>query len=152
MKAGNLDPFNRPILKGPDGSIMTTKSISIGTPQGEVVIPTIVNGKQLTNREAIEEYKKNGKHFGIFDSPENAELFARQLSQEQGRRWEKDKRAFVDPGRRLERLMQYPEMEPRGVGHVDWQNQRRALRISPPSRLHVYLGTGRQPLESCGIG
>ncbi len=76
---GNLDPFNRPTLKNPDGTTSTTSSISIGTDKGEVLIPTVVDGKRLSNAEAIEHYKKTGQHFGIFATPDDADAFAVNL-------------------------------------------------------------------------
>ncbi len=83
LQQGNLDPFNRPTLKNPDGTTSTTSSISIGTDKGEVLIPTVVDGKRLTNAEAIEHFKKTGEHFGIFSRPEDADAFAVDLHNRQ---------------------------------------------------------------------
>ncbi|MEI6282425.1 MAG: hypothetical protein WCP82_06885 [Alphaproteobacteria bacterium] len=80
---GNLDPFNRPTLKNADGTTSTTSSISVGTDRGEVLIPTVVDGKRLTNEQAIEHFKKTGQHFGIFATPEDADAFAVDLHNRQ---------------------------------------------------------------------
>lgn len=83
LERGNLDAFNRPVLKNPDGSYSTTSSISVGTDKGEVVIPTVVDGKRLSNDEAIDHFRKTGQHFGVFDNSENADIFAQDLHERQ---------------------------------------------------------------------
>jgi hypothetical protein len=83
LKPGNLDPYNRPILKNPDGSISTTSSISIGTDAGEVVIPTVVNGVRLSNEDAIKHYRQTGENFGTFKDAASADAFAEDLHNKQ---------------------------------------------------------------------
>lgn len=77
--AGNAEPWNRPVLQNPDGSYSTTSSMSIGTDKGEVLIPTVVNGKRLSNAEAIAHYRKTGENFGTFDTPAHADAYATAL-------------------------------------------------------------------------
>jgi hypothetical protein len=50
IKRGNLDPWNRAVLKNPDGSVSTTSSFSIGTDNGETLIPSVVNGVRLSKQ------------------------------------------------------------------------------------------------------
>lgn len=76
---GNIEVWNRPVLRNPDGGYSTTSSMSIGTDAGEVLIPTVVNGKRLSEEEAIERYRKTGENLGMFDTPENADKFATDL-------------------------------------------------------------------------
>lgn len=78
--------YDRPIFKNADGTVSTTLSMSIGTDQGEVLIPTVINGKKLTPRQAIEHFRKTGEHLGIFDTPEHADAYAIKLHNEQARR------------------------------------------------------------------
>lgn len=85
VKPGNLDPYNRPILNNPDGSYSTTSSISIGTDDGEVLIPTVVNGKRLSEQAAIAQYKRTGENFGTFKDPDSADKFATALHNDQAR-------------------------------------------------------------------
>ena len=79
VEAGNLDPWNRPVLHNPSGSYSTTSSISVGTDKGETVIPTVVNGVRLSNADAITHYKKTGENLGTFSSVDQANAFAINL-------------------------------------------------------------------------
>lgn len=89
---GNIDLETRPVVKNKDGTVSTVKSVSIGTPQGEVLIPTISpDGKQLTNEQAVELFKQTGQHLGIYATPEAATQAAKEISAEQGKRLESTK-------------------------------------------------------------
>lgn len=84
VEEGNIDLKNRPIVKNPDGSISTVRSMSVGIDGKEVVIPTVSDdGKILTEDEAIKQYQTTGKHLGKFNTIEEANTFAEQLHNEQ---------------------------------------------------------------------
>lgn len=86
VQPGNLDPHNRSVLQNEDGSYSTTSSISIGTDDGETLIPTVVNGQRLSEEDAIAHFRQTGEHFGIFKTPEAADAFAVQMHNDQAAR------------------------------------------------------------------
>lgn len=84
---GTINPRNQPTVHNPDGSVSTVRTISVGTPEGEVLIPTVhPSGRVMTNDEAIREYRRTGHHLGIFRTPEEATAFAQQLHESEAQR------------------------------------------------------------------
>ncbi len=81
---GDVNLSGRPIVPLEEGGFGTVKSISIGVGDKEVLIPTIYDGKEHTDEEAIERYKKTGKSLGVFDSVEEADKAAKDISDKQG--------------------------------------------------------------------
>ena len=86
--AGNIDLYDRPQYRQPDGSLSTVNSISIGTDEGDVLIPTIGrdakgNPVQWTDDEAIENFFRTGEYLGKFKTPEEADRYAELLHNQQ---------------------------------------------------------------------
>lgn len=84
IEPGNIDLSARPVVRHTDGSISTVRSISVEMNGKEYLIPTVSEaGKVLSEDDAVKQFKKTGKHLGVFDSPEDATAYARQLHEDQ---------------------------------------------------------------------
>lgn len=83
---GNLPTDIRYRVRNPDGSISTVRTISVGTERGEVLIPTVINGKVVSNDEAIAHFERTGENFGTFRTPDEATAFAQQLHRQHERK------------------------------------------------------------------
>lgn len=90
VESGNIDLYTRPSVKNKDGSISTVRSMSVNVDGNEVLIPTVSDaGKIMTNDEAIETYKRTGRHLGKFKSVSAANNYAKELHEQQQRTYTK---------------------------------------------------------------
>lgn len=84
IEEGNIDLSNRPRVQNPDGSISTVRSMSFNSDGKEILVPTVSpEGKNMTPDEAIAEYRKTGKHLGIFKDEKSANAYAEALHKQQ---------------------------------------------------------------------
>lgn len=93
---GNIDLLNRPIVKNDDGSISTVRSMSFQDKDGkEVLVPTVLNGKIVSDSEAINNYYKTGEYLGKFDTIEEANKYAEELHKQQEKIYSNNSDGFL---------------------------------------------------------
>lgn len=82
---GNVDLNVRPSVRMNDNSIATVRSMSFQDDDGsEVLIPTISDdGRVMSQDEAVDQYRKTGKHLGKFDTVEGADAAAQRIHEQQ---------------------------------------------------------------------
>jgi len=86
IEHGIIDLTNRPVVRNADGTVSTVRSISVEIDGQEVLIPTVSDdGRILSDQEAVQQYRRTGRHLGKFNSVKAANRHARRIHQEQER-------------------------------------------------------------------
>jgi hypothetical protein len=82
---GNIDLNNRQVVNNDDGSISTEQSFSFYDEDTgkEILVPTVINGRIVSEDEAIDHYYATGEYLGMFDTPEEATEYAEMLHNRQ---------------------------------------------------------------------
>lgn len=84
IERGNIDLTKRPIVKNPDGSISTVRSMGVNIDNKEYLLPTVSDdGRIMTDQEAIDSFMKSGKHLGAFETPDQSTDYAKKLHDQQ---------------------------------------------------------------------
>jgi len=84
--APTIDTDRRPRVRNRDGSVSTVRSIGITSQGREVLIPTIVGGKRVSDREAVRHYERTGQHLGIYPTRAASDRAGRELHAREQRR------------------------------------------------------------------
>jgi hypothetical protein len=83
IESGNIDLSYRPQVRNtlPDeGGYSTIRSLGFQDKDGnEVLVPTVINGKIVSDDEAIKHYYQSGQFLGKFKTPEASTAFAKRL-------------------------------------------------------------------------
>ena len=86
IEQGNIDLTNRPVVQNADGTVSTVRSISVEIDGQEILIPTVSDdGRIMSNEDAVQQYKRTGRHLGKFSSVKAATKYAIQIHEEQER-------------------------------------------------------------------
>lgn len=76
---GNINLENRPKVYNKNGDYETVKTITSEIDGKTVLLPTIINGKEVSKKEAVNHYLKTGEHLGVFKNQEQADKYDEQL-------------------------------------------------------------------------
>ena len=80
IESGNINLAKRRPVKTTDGRYATVFSMSFSDRDGvETLIPTVVNGRIVSNDKAIEHYYKTGEHLGKYTTPDAATKAANRI-------------------------------------------------------------------------
>ncbi|RAU21074.1 hypothetical protein CU669_15060 [Paramagnetospirillum kuznetsovii] len=83
VEPGNIDLAKRPRVQNSDGSISTVRSMSFNDGASEVLVPTVVDGRIVSNDDAVDHYRKTGEHLGKFSTVDGADQYASKLHEAQ---------------------------------------------------------------------
>lgn len=98
VRPGNIDLNRRQIARNPDGSISTERSMSITIDGREILIPTVVNGRVVSQKEAIDHYVQTHKSLGTFRTAADANAYAEALSRRQSQFYGASRAVGISPG------------------------------------------------------
>ena len=87
VEPGNVDLGSRPRVPVPGTKdIATVRSMGINVDGKEVLIPTVSDdGRLLAPQQAIDLYRKTGRHLGVFKDRKSADAYAEALHQQQAK-------------------------------------------------------------------
>ncbi len=80
---GNINLNKRQVVHNSDGTISTERSFSVNIDGKEVLLPTVIDGKIVSEEEAIRHYEKTGQYLGKFNTVKEAEEYAEKLHKRQ---------------------------------------------------------------------
>jgi hypothetical protein len=95
VEPGNIDVSKLPAVRNADGTYSTVRSMGVNINGKEVLIPTVVNGRVVSDKEAIDHYLKTGKHLGVFSTPEESSAYAEKLHQMEAQRIKKARGGYT---------------------------------------------------------
>lgn len=80
VTAPTMDPTKQPIVQNPDGTRSTVSTMGFDIDGKYYNLPTISpDGKRLTPDEAVAEFRKTGRHLGVYNSREEGDAAAQAL-------------------------------------------------------------------------
>tara|TARA_R110000823_G_scaffold315159_2_gene445947 strand:+ start:7897 stop:10626 length:2730 start_codon:yes stop_codon:yes gene_type:complete len=80
----NINLANRKQLNNADGTESTVSTMTVGMDDKTYLIPSVIDGKRLSQKEAINHFKKTKEHMGAFKTLKDADLYDEALHQKMG--------------------------------------------------------------------
>lgn len=102
--AGNIDLYHRTPVIDSDGNIETVNSFSVNIDGKEILLPKVIDGKIVSEEEAIRHYEETGEHLGMFDTIEDANIYAENLHKQQERLYREDGKETQKSGSAVQEL------------------------------------------------
>jgi hypothetical protein len=99
LEQGNIDTKTLPFVDNPNGKKSSVSSITVEMDGTHYVLPTVIDGKIVSPKEAIESFKKTKKHLGGFETPEEAEARSQKVHQNEEQRlkaWELENKPWYE--------------------------------------------------------
>lgn len=110
---GNIDLEHRPHVQNPDGSVSTVLSMGANVGGKEVLMPMVSpQGRIMSERQAIDEYRRTGKNLGTYDSVKASNEAAQAIHEDQERSPPED--TLNGAGSPLATVAKYQELRPGG--------------------------------------
>lgn len=82
VEPGNIDLYERPKIPNPQGGTSTVFSMSFEENGQEILVPRAADGRILSEKEAIDRYRKTRQHLGKFKTSQDADSYAQSLHQD----------------------------------------------------------------------
>jgi hypothetical protein len=86
VQSANIDVSKLPTVRNPDGSVSTVRTIGIEMDGKHYLIPTVIGGRVVSDDEAIDAFKRTGRHLGVFSTREASDEAGRRLHEAEERR------------------------------------------------------------------
>lgn len=103
--------FSRPKLEGKEpGEFATEETITVEIDNKFLNIPTIIDGRRVSNEEAIKHAKRTGENVGVFDTQEEAISTAERRSKRIGELRGGRRLGTIEEGRKLGTLEERKEL------------------------------------------
>ena len=136
IEPGNIDLTKRPVVKNKDGSISTVRSMSFEEDGMQILIPTVVGDKVVSNKDAIDHYHKTGEHLGMFSSVKAANAYAKKLHEEQDKMYsgKKEKstaetlRELADMKQKSDALKRANDKKEKDIKELEKRNAKEKLK------------------------
>lgn len=152
VQPGNIDLDNRPVIRNDDGSISTESSFSVAIDGKEILLPSIIDGKRVSQKDAIAHYRRTGEHLGVFDSPEAATAYAKSLSKSQDGAYSDGLAAIGSDGKIRTLLDGIPDQTPLSQLPADVRAEIEKLAPADAFKQRTVEGEPVAPADTITVG